>query len=75
MPGHLPVRLYAVVDVAVQCQERQGNEGMGNIDLVEIDSVLMLSQPSEYEEPSHPYRNPQAVAQIVRIGPKHLPVS
>ena len=37
--------------------------------LFEIDSIMMLSQPGNHEEPSHPYRNLQAVAQVVRIDP------
>ena len=74
VPCHVPICFYAVVYVAVQRQQRYGDQCVDDIGgLLEGDSIVMLSQPGDYEEPSHPYRNPQAVAEVVRIGPVKRP--
>ena len=66
MPGDGAVGAYAVVDVAVEDQQGQHQQHVGDVNAaVEVGSIVMLNHPGDRHEPAHPDRNPQAVPEVV----------
>ena len=62
------------MNVAVEGQHRYRQQRGRHIRRVgEVGPVVELQQPGYQEKPSYPYRNPQAVAQVVWTGPIRLP--